>query len=288
MDSKTLDNYTLKNWMAATPAIDNLSLNQLTLPGTHNAGCDWQASYALVPGAHYLACQHNSFYEQLNNGARALDIRMVYDSKGEGLGKMRMQHDGYLSSRVFGGLITDLQRFLLENPDEFIVLDFHELKDGDQPFDFVWFNKTMTHFLRDRIIPPRNRHLSLGRLKDISPSQRVLVHANWHRDLDLQWFNQEVEHYWIGTQTPSASDLQKYIEKVLAYPPPSYYPWSLSATSYSLWGGPVDIHSDLDKWFDPANSDWLLKCNIVNVDFIEESRLVSFCRTANLLKARQL
>jgi 1-phosphatidylinositol phosphodiesterase len=74
---------------------------------------------------------------------------------------------------------------------------------------------------------------------------------------------------------------------VLASPAYFYRPWSLSATSYAALGGPVDIHTDLDHWFDPAKSDWLRRCNIVNVDFIEESKLVEFSRTANLLKARQ-
>ncbi|PMZ30532.1 phospholipase, partial [Pseudomonas sp. GW247-3R2A] len=31
------NNLTLNNWMASTPAIDTLSLCELTLPGTHNA-----------------------------------------------------------------------------------------------------------------------------------------------------------------------------------------------------------------------------------------------------------
>ncbi len=284
----TLGNNALNNWMATTPGIEDLPLYKLALPGTHNAGCDWQASYALIPGAHWVACQHKSFHQQLNNGARALDIRLVLTNKGDGIDKLRIQHNGFLSSRTLGDLVTDINRFLSENPDEFIVLDFHELKGGDQPFDFAWFNKLMMHFLRDRIIPAKNRYSSLRQLKDISRTQRVLMHADWHHDLDFEWFNDQIEHAWIGTQTPSASDLQKYITKVMEFPPSSYRPWSLSATSYSALGGPVDIHTHLDKWFDPANSDWLLKCNIVNVDFIEESQLVSFCRTANLIKARRL
>ncbi|CAI8905470.1 phospholipase [Pseudomonas serboccidentalis] len=287
LDNNLLNN-ALNNWMSTTPGIDNLSLHRLTLPGTHNAGCDWKASYALIPGAHWVACQHTSFYDQLNNGARALDIRLVFNSKGEGLGKLQIQHNGFLSSRTLGNLVTDVERFLKDNPDEFIVLDFHELKGGDQPFDFAWFNKMILHFLRDRLIPARNRYSSLGQLKEISPSQRVVVHADWHHDLDFEWFNDQIEHAWIGTQTPSASDLQKYIAEVMASPPSPYRPWSLSATSFALLGGPVDIHSALDNWFDPAKSDWLLKCNIVNVDFIEESRLVSFCRIANMIKSGHL
>ncbi|WP_445178458.1 phospholipase [Pseudomonas sp. McL0111] len=286
--NNTLSDYALNNWMAVTPTIDKLSINQLALPGTHNAGCDWQASYALIPGVHWLACQHKSFYDQLINGARALDLRLVNNQKGEGLGKFRFQHNGFLSSRVLGHLITDVNNFLSENPDEFIVLDFHELNKNAYTFDYVWFNKVLLKFLNDRIIPFRNHHLNLGQLKSISRKQRIFVHADSYPELDGTWFNHKVQHEWIGTQTPSASDIYNFIANVMASPPSAYQVWSLSATSYGALGGPVDIHTDLDRWFNPATSDWLLKCNIVNVDFIEESRLVSFCRTANMIKAQGL
>jgi hypothetical protein len=75
MSNRIVENYALNNWMAATPALDTLSLCELTLPGSHNAGCDWKASYPIIPGAHWLACQNDSFYAQLHNGARALDVR---------------------------------------------------------------------------------------------------------------------------------------------------------------------------------------------------------------------
>ena len=39
--------------------------------------------------------------------------------------------------------------------------------------------------------------------------------------------------------------------------------------------------------FNPQNSDWALKCNIINVDFIEESQLVEFCKVVNTLKGRR-
>ncbi|MFJ2709501.1 phosphatidylinositol-specific phospholipase C domain-containing protein [Pseudomonas sp. NPDC087346] len=269
MNSTTSTGFSLNNWMAGTPAIDKLSLYKLALPGTHNAGCDWQASYALIPGAHWVACQHKAFYEQLNSGSRALDLRLVYKNNGEGLAKFRIQHNGFLSSRTLGNLVSDIERFLTENPEEFIILDFHELKEESHPFDYVTFNNMLLKSLNNRVIPSSNRHLSLAQLKNISRSQRILIHAGWHRELDNVWFNDKVQHQWIGTQTPGASDIQKFIAEVMVSPPSSYQPWSLSATCYAALGGPVDIHTHLDRWFDPANSDWLLKCNIVNVDFIE-------------------
>lgn len=279
------DTYALNNWMAATPALDTLSLCELTLPGTHNAGCDWKASYALVPGAHWLACQHDSFYAQLNNGSRALDVRLDFISDEPGLGKFRFQHNGYRSSRTLGDLVTDVNRFLQENPDEFIILDFHELKGDQERFDHHLFNEMMLRFLGERMIPSSNLHLSLGQLKNLSKVQRVLVAAEWNYELDRTLFCEKIKHQWTGIADTSVAELEKYIIEVLKYPPGQWAPWSLSATSYSVVGGPVDIAGHLTWWFDPAKRDWATKCNIINVDFIEESKLVSYCRTASLIKA---
>ncbi len=285
MNNDTLNNYALNNWMAATPAIDTLSLCELTLPGTHNAGCDWKASYPLIPGAHWLACQHDSFYAQLNNGARALDVRLDFVFDEPGLGKFRFQHNGYRSSRTLGDLVTDVERFLQENPDEFIVLDFHELKGGQQPFDYHFFNAMMLRCLGQRMIPSNNLYLSLGQLKKLSKVQRVLVAAEGYWELDRTWFCEKIEHKWSGIADTNAAELEKHIIEVLKNPPGTWAPWSLSATSYSLLGGPVDIKGHLTGWFDLAKRDWATKCNIINVDFIEESKIVSYCRTASLIKA---
>jgi 1-phosphatidylinositol phosphodiesterase len=285
MDSTVQKIHALNNWISAIPAIDTLSLTELTLPGTHNAGSDWKASWPLIPGAHWLACQHESFYAQLNHGSRALDIRLTYDADAPGMGKFRTHHNGYRNNRTLGNLVTDVNRFLAENPNEFIILDFHELS-GDS-FDFPYFNSMMMLFLGDRLIPSKNLPLSLGQLKRISTTQRILVAAPRHTALDHNVFIREIEHKWSGSGITNTAELEKHIIHVLKYPPGTWAPWSLSATSYSALGGPVDIHETLNSWFAPEKSDWATQCNIINVDFIEESNIVSYCRTVNLAKANK-
>ena len=282
-----MSNYANNNWMSATPAINTLSLSELTLPGTHNAGCDWKAPWPFFgPPPHWVACQHESFYRQLCHGSRAIDARLIYDATAPGLGKFIFLHDSHRSNRTLGDLITDLNRFLMENPDEFVIVDFHQLKNGEHPFDFNYFNDMMLRFIDHRMIPVQNQGLSLERLKQISPQQRILVAAPWHSALDRTVFHEQIRHKWSGSGITNAADLKQHIINVLKYPPGTGAPWSLSATSYSALGGPVDIHDELDSWFDPNTSDWASKCNIINVDFIEESNIVSYCRTVNLIKAR--
>jgi 1-phosphatidylinositol phosphodiesterase len=217
MDNIVQNNYALQNWMAATPAIDTLSLAELTLPGTHNAGSDWKSSWPLIPGAHWLACQHESFYSQLRHGSRVLDVRLTFDASAPGLGKFCIHHNGYRNGRTFAHLFNDVETFLQENPNEFIILDFHELS-GDA-FDFSYFNKMVVHFFGRRLIPPHNHSLSLGQLKHLSTSQRVVVAAPWHWAIDKNVFIQQIEHLWSGIATTSVAELQQHIIKVLRYPP---------------------------------------------------------------------
>lgn len=277
---------TTSNWMSTTPAIDSLNICELTLPGTHNAGSDWRATYPIFgPPRHWLACQHDSFHAQLNHGARALDIRLIYDAKGEGPGKFVMHHNKNKNSRTLENLVVDINNFLKKNPDEFIVLDFHSLEGND--FDHEHFNKTMINSLGQRLIPRANQSLTLRELKRISTTQRVFAAASSHWKLDYKVFHESIRHKWSGKPTTSPDELRQYIESVMQNPPGTWNPWSLSATSYTALGGPVDIHNELNEWFDLDKSDWALKCNIINVDFIEESDLVEFCRVANVLKSRQ-
>ncbi|MGE1173124.1 phospholipase [Pseudomonas sp. BW7P1] len=274
------------NWMGSTPAIDVLSISELTLPGTHNAGSDWRASYPFFgPPRHWLACQHDTFITQLNRGSRALDIRLTYDAQAEGPERFVMHHNGHRNSRTLGRLFNDVNKFLDDNPDEFIVLDFHSLDGGD--FDYDYFNKMMMNFLGHRLVPRRNLSLSLRELKRLHTQQRVFAAARSHWQLDHTVFHESISHRWSGNGITSPDELRQYIGSVMENPPGSWRPWSLSATSYTALGGPVDIHDELNEWFDLDKSYWALKCNIINVDFMEESDLVEFCRIASLMKARQ-
>ena len=134
------------------------------------------------------------------------------------------------------------------------------------------------------MIPSSNAFLTLGQLKQVSYAQRVLVATERHPDMDSSWFCQKIEHKWSGIATTSISELTTHITQVMKYPPRGL-PWSLSATSYSALGGPVNIRQQLDDWFDPAGRDWVLKSSIINADFFETSKLAQHCRTANMIKA---
>lgn len=284
----------LYEWMNATPEIDKLSLNELTLPGTHNAGCDWEASYSDLVTRNWAACQDVSFYSQLNRGSRALDVRLIYDASATGLAKFRFQHSGSWSSRTLADLIRDIKAFLERSFNEFIILDFHELKDGEESFNFKHFNDVMKEHLGDHIIPTANKDLTLGQLKEVNQLQRVLVCTPSDRSLDPNVFGWRIIHQWAGNSWKQATfdtvfhylRLENHITKVLENPQMNRATWSLSAAVFNA-GGPLRMLEKLDEWFDPAKSDWAEKCSIINFDFIKNSKLVYFCYLANLKKASQ-
>lgn len=115
------------NWMGSTPAIDTLTIAELTLPGTHNAGSDWRADYPFYPSRHWLVCQHDTFYAQLHHGSRALDIRLSYEASAEGPKKFILHHNGFRNSRTLGQLINDVELFLQKNQTNSLFLIFTNL-----------------------------------------------------------------------------------------------------------------------------------------------------------------
>lgn len=265
-------------WMSSIPVIDTLTLGELVLPGAHNSGVDKKATYAFPGVVHWAACQNTPFYQQLLDGTRALDLRLEQDEQGN----FWFQHSNFRSSRALEDLIMAVDRFLAGNPNEFLVLDFHELSSNSAPFNGHEFSRIIMTHLGKRIIPTDNSDLTLGELKRISPLQRVMVAAGG--DLDRRYFNSKIEHQWSGIDDANVIELQGFITRVMQSPPRGSLPWSLSATSYNKAWGPVNIHEHLDRWFDPRRNYWVLKCSIINADFIEQSDLVLLCRTANLMK----
>lgn len=268
------------DWMSNSSTIDVLTLGELTLPGAHNSGIDKQSWYVPQVVAHWVVCQNNSFLDQLNNGARALDLRIVQETTGSYL----FQHNGVNSKRTLNGLISALKTFLNANPDEFIVLDFHEMRSMASDLDQQAFVRIMMAELGERMIPAWNNRLTLAQLKKASAVQRLMVCTEI--SINRDYFNPRVWHAWAGTDQTTTGALHGFIRGVLQSPPAGERPWSLSATSYTYFEGPVDIKKKLNEWFDPALSDWATKCSIINADFFEESNLVLHCRRANVIKAR--
>jgi 1-phosphatidylinositol phosphodiesterase len=119
----------LSSWMATLP--DQVSLSQLSLPGSHNAG----ARYEHIGGT--ARCQALTIGEQLQAGIRFLDIRCRH------IGDSFMIYHGYVYQNItFDDVMNACTEFLDRNPSECVIVSIkeeynpaHNTRSFEQTFD---------------------------------------------------------------------------------------------------------------------------------------------------------
>ncbi|WP_347906032.1 phospholipase [Pseudomonas purpurea] len=263
-----------RNWMSSSPGINTLTIDQIIWPGAHNSGMDWGLSQPLYDSviSNWVLCQNQDFLWQLRNGARALDLRFVNTRSG-----FRTFH-GHVLGRSLDELVSAVNTFLNENPDEFIILDLHQLEGtGDVNFDYKGFSQQLLSGLEPRLIPWKNQRWTVQQLK-ANKQRRVIAAASYHPDLDERYFWAGIRHEWAGQAIVNTADISQHIGNVLKRPP-AYGPWSLSVTSYTVLKGPTKLTKELNDWFFPGGG-LIEYASIINVDFFDESEIVTYCAIA--------
>jgi 1-phosphatidylinositol phosphodiesterase len=102
----------LRDWVAEMP--DTAYLSELSIPGTHDSGT-YNYTGVLSP---WVICQTKSFTETLNEGCRALDIRLAPDTSTE----LKIHHGSYNTGLKFAAsFLTDCKNFLASHTREVIV-----------------------------------------------------------------------------------------------------------------------------------------------------------------------
>jgi 1-phosphatidylinositol phosphodiesterase len=272
-----------QKWMSNALEIGRLRLTDIVWPGTHNAGMDKKApNYEVVLG-NWTTCQNDSFAWQLANGARAFDIRLGCTA-GPVVPVFYFHHNGYQSHRILDELIDAVTTFLDRNPDEFIVLDFHQLGDAAKPFDYQQFNDFLMRSLGSRLIRPSDALSTVEQLKRASSQRRIVMAAQTKPGLDREYFWPYIPHKWNGKVFTDTSDLQSHIQTTLVGAPYDTFLWSLPATCYSLLGGPQHIKNQINDWFHTTR-DWVTRCSIISTDFFDEADIVRYCWSATSMKA---
>ncbi|AWM92150.1 phospholipase [Pseudomonas sp. 31-12] len=272
-----------RRWMSNVLDIGRLKLTDLVWPGTHNAGMDKKApNYEVVLG-NWTTCQNDSFAWQLANGARAFDIRLGYTA-GPQDPVFYFHHNGYQSHRILDELIDAVTAFLDENPDEFILFDFHQLGDASKPFDHSQLYDLLMRRLRLRLISAWGAFRTIEQLKSDSSQRRIVLAAPPNLAVYSDNFWPSITHKWNGKVFTDASDLHSHIRTTLIDAPYTTFLWSLPATCYSLLGGPQHIKTQINDWFHTTR-DWVTRCSVISTDFFEESEIVRYCWSANSMKA---
>ena len=104
------------DWMCKLNA--NKKLRDVVLPGTHNSASSTISKWSLFSGV--AICQNLSIYQQLNAGARYLDVR-VCSHKND-----IMTCHGIVKGGKLADVLDEVEVFLCDNPKEFIIF---EIKD---------------------------------------------------------------------------------------------------------------------------------------------------------------
>ena len=97
---------------------DNLPLQKLNIPGTHESGA-WQA------GGGAALCQSHGYSQQLANGIRVLDLRIHED--------MAIYHGIFWQKHDLQFAMDEIKKFLANNPSEFLIVSIKDENGaGDQ------------------------------------------------------------------------------------------------------------------------------------------------------------
>jgi 1-phosphatidylinositol phosphodiesterase len=121
-----------ESWMDLyAPFIGLLTLTELTLPGTHDAGT-YKADGVSQP---WVQTQYLTLQQQLEQGVRALDIRLqVVGNDGDD--RFQFCHGDVLTHLSFVDGLEQVIAFLVEAPNEIVVLDFHRFEKTWTTQDF--------------------------------------------------------------------------------------------------------------------------------------------------------
>lgn len=125
-----------RKWMEmlnnACPKWNTLRLNQIIIPGVHDAGTGYMniTSY-YINGYEFLSkiikkmihsitqTQKYGLYDMLCNGARALDCRPFFNSNQE----IVYNHGPVVINFSFKQSLLEIKKFIDENPNEIIIMD---------------------------------------------------------------------------------------------------------------------------------------------------------------------
>lgn len=277
------------DWMAQIPELAQLRIDQLILPGAHNAGSDKLSPKSGIPQE---KAQDVAPLEQLRQGVRVLDLRVVFYSKYPKNDPRRFQLFHLTSSgrTVAGDILACIDAFYQElersgSPArEMVILDFHQFKDFS---DIVHreFQNLLTNTLGSRAVP---RRLSRQTLEDIwrdHPGKNVVLAYNHGSGAELLWPG--VKQRWPGENLFNTNTLKAFVNEVAVEYKPEFSLTAIQCAKYSLpLHAPTDLSLKVDQWFASTDENsFIQNFYIINTDWTLRSALVAHCRHANAVRA---
>lgn len=134
--------YSRKDWMKDVQ--NTLTLAEITIPGTHDAGADRHSAQVGWPEWHYVVGQDFHFINQMRLGVRWFDIRLEYDD-----GNLNLHHAKYDLKKQFHDILDWSIGYLNKWPSEVIILMVKQENSNvsDEEFGAAVYEKIKNHGL---------------------------------------------------------------------------------------------------------------------------------------------
>ncbi|XP_055932459.1 PI-PLC X domain-containing protein 1-like [Argiope bruennichi] len=283
------------HWMhESRSTLGNLTLLDLMIPGTHNAGCysPFNAQEDTM-FTRYLYTQEESIWNQLVFGIRYLDLRVAYsqtsDSPNE---KFWITHSSFKTDITVMDVVRQVKEFL-KATREIVIMDFHRFVNGFQ-------RKTAS---------TRRRHRDLIALLERELEEFMIpVHYTSGATLEQLWNSDKrlyvgyaderartrslylfpaVKHLWGDKD--KAGDLWSYLNGTVCNPSRSRLTSAMAQLTptkagalFNLYGGlrkmAEQVNRQVTRWF---SYDWNDCANIVATDFFLGNNIIELAIETN-------
>lgn len=282
-------NNTHQNWMAMTPEIGTLRIDQLILPGSHNSGMDKQSPDLSLPqeitqDVHPLA--------QVKNGIRVLDLRIALYKQYpvDSPERFQIYHHSSSGRTIEVDILAALAAFYsgLERAGEIarevVILNFHQFRDfNDQGHEQLC--ALITRKLGHRLIPYDLRDMTLNEIWTQHAGKNVVIAYNHGAGENEFWDG--VEQRWSGSNLNTTEQLKVFMDSTVDLYKPDHQLVAIQCAKYVLpFHVPDDFSNKIDEWFaSESPASYIQKFYIINTDWSLRSNIVSNCIHANIIRA---
>ena len=270
-----------EKWMDYySDVLGKLTLTEMTLPGTHDAGT-YNPKCGI--GARWIRTQSLPLIQQLQFGIRVLDLRIGQISSGDYL----IVHDIWRTSYTLAAALKEVTDFVDATDKEIVILDFHRFdKLGDKSYDYDKLKAQICSQLNGYILSVQSgQGKPLQEIWQTCGKKRVVVAWNTSNPDSYMWPG--VNQRWYS-HADSKTKLYNAIKKDMENPPTGLWA-SCSFMESSALHPPNKNASNTDptitRWYF-GGSAFCEKANIISADFFRKcSNVVQASIIGSLLKA---
>ena len=262
--------------------LGKLTLNEMTLPGTHDSGT---SKPKFVPGDLWIRTQALPLVQQLQFGIRVLDLRIGQNSPGDYL----IVHDIWRTDYTLEAALKEITDFVDNDATnkEIVVLDFHRFVNlGEGSYDYKELKAQIRSHLDGYLLSVENGHEKpLEQIWQNCGKARVVVAWNTSDPDTYMWPG--VNQRWYNN-ADSKVKLYEAIKEDMLNPPSGFWAACSFLESSALHppkDNAVDTDPTIKQWYF-GGSDFCEKANIISVDFFREhTNVVQASIIGSLLKA---